>query len=251
MLEILYTLITPLFALVLIVLIRLPIPNLRQITNLFRPQARVSQSIGTRVTRIMDLITTDQATQDLKIIEFERDNYREQTQSPLFQIPGEIRDRIYSYVLAEFEDTSTIFDNDSCYRRPEYAAPRRSDTALLRTCQRVYQEAFFYPFALAEQILWLAWDSRRPPTVTTVERLQPSLALIQKLHGETELNSIRVFAQLCKLESGHELSSILDMPHFFPRSMTITIRHTGKHNPQAILPMELMRQSRYMVLGIR
>ena len=239
------------FAFILATLIRLLILNLRQITNLFRRQSRVSESIATRVTSIMDLVTADRTTQDLNIIEFNRDNYCEQTQSPLFQIPGEIRDRIYSYALSEFEDTSTIFDSNSCYRRPEYAAPRRSDTALLRTCQRAYQEAFFYPFALAEQILWLAWQARRPPTVTTVERLKPSLALIQKLHGETELNSVRIFAQLCELESGSQLKTILNMPHLFPRSMTITIRHTGKQNPQATHAMELTRISRYLVVGIR
>lgn len=172
---------------------------------------------------------TDRTIQDLNVIEFNRDNFCEQSESPLFSVlPGEIRDRIFAYTLAEFEDTSTTFDSNTCYRRPEYAAPRRSDTALLQTCQRVYHEAFFYPFALAEQILWLAWDSRRPSSVTTVDRLRPSLALMQKLHGDTELDSVRVFAQLCSLEPGGALSKILNMPHFLPRSMTITIRHTGK-----------------------
>jgi hypothetical protein len=183
---------------------------------------------------------TDRTVKDLNVIEFNRDSFCEQSDSPLFSVlPGEIRDRIFAYTLAEFEDTLTAFDSDTCYRRPEYAAPRRSDTALLQTCQRVYHEAFFYPFALAEQILWLAWDSRRPSTVTTPEQLQPSLALMQKLHGDTELDSVRVFAQLCRLESGGALSEILDMPHFLPRSMTVTIRHTGKLSLPTLLKLTI------------
>lgn len=194
---------------------------------------------------------TDRMIQDLNVIEFNRDDFCEQSQSPLFSVlPGEIRDKIFAYSLAEFDDTSTAFDSNTCYRRPEYAAPRRSDTALLQTCQRVYHEAFFYPFSLAEQILWLAWQGRRPSTVTTVKRLQPSLALMQKLHGDTEIDSVRVFAQLCSLESGGELSRILDMPHFLPRSMTITIRHTGKF-PFSSLDYQLTSLCRHLVMGIR
>ena len=172
----------------------------------------------------------ERAAQDLNIIDFNRDNFCDQAQSTLFSVlPGEIRDRIFAFALAEFEDKSVTYDSNTCYRRPEYGAPRRSDTALLRTCQRVYEEAFFYPFALAEQILWLTSASRRPRTVTTIQRLKPSLALMHKLHGDTEMQSVRVFAQLYALEGGSQLSEILNLPHFSPRTMTVTIRHTGKH----------------------
>lgn len=236
MLENLAILSAPLLALILVTLFRLVKLNIHRSRGLFHQPVPVLRFIVTTCTSVMARYglrrrnpATDRTAQDLNIIEFNRSNFCEQVQSPLFSVfPGEIRDRIFAYTLAEFEDTSAAFDNNSCYRRPEYAAPRRSDTALLRTCQRVYQEAFFYPFTLAEQILWLAWNSRRPSTVTTVERLQPSLVLMQKLHGDTELDSVRVFAQLCHLESGGALSNILEMSHFLPRSMTITIRHTGK-----------------------
>jgi hypothetical protein len=173
--------------------------------------------------------TSSEANQDLKVIQFDRSKFCNQSQSPLFSLlPGEIRDRIFAYALADFEDTSVVYDSDTCYRRPDYAAPRRSDTALLRTCQLVYQEAFFYPFTLAEQTLFLTWPSRRPMEVTTVERLKLSLELIHKLHGEIELKGVCVFAQLCNLEEGSRFREILDTPHFLPRTMTITIRHTGK-----------------------
>jgi hypothetical protein len=178
---------------------------------------------------ITRMSTSSETTQDLKIIDFDRSKFCNQSQSPLFSVlPGEIRDRIFAYALADFEDTSVAYDSNTCYRRPDYAAPRRSETALLRTCQLVYQEAFFYPFALAEQTLFLTWPGRRPKKTTTVQTLKLSLALIQKLHGDIELERVRVFAQLFNLEGGSRLREILDTPHFLPRTMTITIRHTGK-----------------------
>lgn len=183
----------------------------------------------TKSLHIAAMPPSTDAAQDLKVIEFDRSNFCDQSQSPLFSVlPGEIRDRIFAFALAEFEDTSVAYENNSCYRRPDYASPRRSDTALLRTCQLVYREAFFYPYTLAELTLFLTWPERRPRKVTTVERLKPALALIHKLHGNTELESLRVFAQLASLEDGRQLGEILEMPWFLPRTMTITIRHTGK-----------------------
>jgi hypothetical protein len=194
---------------------------------------------------------TESAAQDLKVIDFDRDNFCEQSQSPLFSVlPGEIRDRIFAYALAEFEDDSVAFGNNTCYRRPEYAAPRRSDTALLRTCQRIYQESFFYPFALAEQTFFLAWPSRRPERITTIEKIRPSLALINKLHGETELDSVRVYAQLCSLEPGRTLGEILSIPHFLPRTITITIRHTGNLFSRSLTSKNLTFISRYLGVGV-
>jgi hypothetical protein len=209
---------TLLLAALVAITVRLLTPTMRRIATRLGPR---------RIPVMPKLIQPDQ---DLKVIEFNGDNFCEQYQSPLFSVlPGEIRDRIFAYTLAEFEDSAEAFENNTCYRRPEYAAPRHSDTALLRTCQRIYQEAFFYPFALAEQILWLTAADRRPRNVTTIERLKPSLALIHKLHNETELESVRIFAQLYALESGTALSGILAMPHFRPKTFTITLRHTGTY----------------------
>ena len=163
----------------------------------------------------------------IKFIEFSPQNYCLQSQSPLFTtIPAEVREHIFYYALADYEDTANLYDQETCYRRPEYLAPRRSDTALLRTCQRVYQEAWFRPWTSTEHTLWLTADDRCPQRVTTPEKLQSSLNLLYKHHGDTDIDHVRIFPQLYMLENGHKLGQILMLEHFHPRCMTITIRHT-------------------------
>ncbi len=160
----------------------------------------------------------------IKFIHFSPGSCHHQLQCPLFSvIPAEIRDRIFSYTLAEYEDESNPYDHETCYRRPDYLAPRHSDTALLRTCQRVYIEAWFRPWTSAEHTLWLTWAVRCPRRVTTVAKIQSSLTLLYGFHGDIQLDHVRVFAQLCNLD---QLSCILDLQNFHPRCMTIAFRHT-------------------------
>ena len=163
----------------------------------------------------------------INFIQFSPNNYCFQSQSPLFStLPAEVRDRIFYYALADYEDTTHLYDQETCYRRPDYLAPRRSDTALLRTCQRVYQEAWFRPWTSAEHTLWLTAGDRCPQRVTTIEKLQSSLNLLYEHHGDTEVDHVRIFSQLYMLENGHTLGQILALQHFHPRCMTVTIRHT-------------------------
>lgn len=44
-------------------------------------------------------------------------------------------------------------------------------------------------------------------------------------HGQVNINEIQVFPQLYELESCASLDDILSLPHFYPLSFTITIRH--------------------------
>ncbi|KAF1986734.1 hypothetical protein K402DRAFT_302140, partial [Aulographum hederae CBS 113979] len=150
----------------------------------------------------------------------------EQDQSPLFSvIPAEVRNEIFAYALVDFEDTSKQYETGTYYTRPNYTAPRKSETALLRTCQRIYREAWFRPWTSAEHAFYLTADERRPAKVTAVESMQPTLDLIHSVHGKVEIDSVRVFPQMYALEPGHRLSSILDMNNFHPRIITITVRH--------------------------
>jgi hypothetical protein len=57
--------------------------------------------------------------------------------------PGEVRDKICTFVLNchESNNPAKLWDNDSSYVRPGYSAPQVADTALLRTCQRIYTES--------------------------------------------------------------------------------------------------------------
>lgn len=72
---------------------------------------------------------------------------------------------------------------------------------------------------------------------TDYKQIQPALQLINALHGRTEVNHIRVFPQLYRLEPGHDLQAINDLPHFYPRRFTITIRHTDWWNWETDAPL--------------
>lgn len=172
----------------------------------------------------------DHNTQDhgvLNFIELDAAKCLPQTQSVLFSlVPGEIRDQIFRYALSDYEDESDLYAEDTCYRRPGYFAPRRNDTALLRTCQKVYREAWFLPWTTREHTLFLTSAVRCPVKTTSAAEIQPVLNLIHAVHGKTEIDHIRIFPQLYRLEPGTALQSINDWHHFYPRRFTITLRHT-------------------------
>lgn len=150
-----------------------------------------------------------------------------QADSPLFDLPGEIRDKIFTFTLNCYDNPAKLWDKDTSYVRPDYSAPPVADTALLRTCQRAYTEGWFRPWISAVHTFYLAWAGRRPSDeqVVTLQKLQPTLDKLYASHGQVEISHIRVFAQLFSLEPGREIGPILDMSNFFPRKMTITIRH--------------------------
>ncbi|GFF43116.1 hypothetical protein IFM58399_06837 [Aspergillus lentulus] len=152
----------------------------------------------------------------------------DQNQSPLFSIiPPEIRREIFAYALAAFEDTNNPYSKDTYFTRPGYDAPHRTHMELLRTCKRVYQEAWFMPFTYAEHAFYLTSYDRAPAQAQFSPRaFQQCLDLIYQMHGKVEAGRIRIFAQLFMLEEGRRMKVLLDMTHFYPRSITLTIRYT-------------------------
>ena len=64
----------------------------------------------------------------------------DQSDSILFTLPGEVRDKIFTFTLNCFENLAKQWDKNSSWVRPEYGAPLIADTALLQTCQRIYTE---------------------------------------------------------------------------------------------------------------
>ena len=175
-------------------------------------------------------MSTDEPVQStLKPLHFSHDQCHLQAQSLLFSVlPPELRDRVFAWALAQYEDPTAEFDRNTYYHRPDYSAPRRSDTALLRTCRLIYCEAWFRPWTSKEHTIFLAAPERRPERVETQESLQQSLNTLVSPHDgqPLELSSVRIFPQLYQLESGRELRQYLAMPNFLPREVTMTIRHS-------------------------
>ena len=88
--------------------------------------------------------------------------------SPLFSVlPGEIRDRIFNLTLTSFQsnDTTVQYEDNTCYRRPGYLAPSRTDCALLQTCQLVYNESHHRAWANAQHTFWLTVRDRAPAAI--------------------------------------------------------------------------------------
>lgn len=165
--------------------------------------------------------------------------------SPLFSIlPGEVRDLVYEHALADFEDLSRPYDFETCYRRPEYLGPRKTDTSLLRTCQAVYKEAWYMSWTSARHTFFLTAEDRRPKKTTSVEQMARICRIVERLHPNVpvrrkEVANIQIFPQLYLLEPGGNLSRILSIKHFMPRSITITLRHTDIWSWESDAPIHI------------
>lgn len=154
-----------------------------------------------------------------------------QEKSPLFSLlPPEIRSKIFTLTLSDYEDTDSPYQTDTCYSRPSYFAPRKTSTELLRTCRAIYRETWFLPFILREQTHWLSAQDRAPPnysvwyTIAKLKDLLPEIAR-QLNQDKVEIESLHVFAQMYRIEQGG-LAQLVHTSDIHPRRMTLTIRHT-------------------------
>ena len=77
-----------------------------------------------------------------------------QRSSRLLSLPTELRLLIYEFVFHQYEDEARQYKGSAPYRRPGYAAPRKTDTTLLLTCRRVWLEANHLPLQLSIQAFW-------------------------------------------------------------------------------------------------
>jgi hypothetical protein len=152
-----------------------------------------------------------------------------QTASPLWSVvPPEIRSNIFAHALADYPDPSpdVHWGENTCYTRPSYFAPRRTDTALLRACRAAYAEGWHLPALLREQVCWLTAPDRRPSGHDWWRPLQTLKQVAEAQGAEAaEVARLRVFAQMVRLE-GRALSFLFDTPFLAPRQLTLTIRHT-------------------------
>lgn len=84
-----------------------------------------------------------------------------QSNCPLFEIPAEIRNDIFSYVVTEQDGATAIRQTDYWYR-PDYTHYRYIETALLRTCRRIWLETHALPRQHITRRIWSGSNDRRP-----------------------------------------------------------------------------------------
>lgn len=157
-----------------------------------------------------------------------------QDQSPLFSVlPPEVRSHICTLALTDYPDPNPDrqYSPETCYMRPSYFAPRKTDTALLRTCKALYRECWHMPFTLKEQVHWVTSPDRAPPEYQSHHlesgELGKRLERIVQVQGEgcSIINHLRVFAQMWAIEGG-DFEFLLSTPRLQPRVITLTVRHT-------------------------
>ncbi|KAL2812201.1 hypothetical protein BJX63DRAFT_397220 [Aspergillus granulosus] len=187
-------------------------------------------------------------------------SYSSQSQSPLFTtLPPELRHQIFTYALTSTEDTDPqrAYSKETYWTRPGYSAPRKTHTALLRTCKLAYAEGWFMPFAFAEHVFYLTGHDRAPGRLKPAE-FEEFLNVIHAVHSEREravgrkgiaTGPIRIFAQLYILEPGNALQELFDIANFAPKQITLTIRYTDfwywERNERLYINAKWVNQARF------
>lgn len=167
-----------------------------------------------------------------------------QLSSPLMtKLPPEVRNEIFKLALTEYvdPDATVQYSVRTCFTRPTYSAPRRTDTELLRTCRAIYNECWLMPHMLKEETHYMAWQDRAPPEYNRdrkraqlMHRLDNIARNLRRLgqrpEERMEMDSLRIFAQLCEIEGGGWLRDIVGVKYFWFRRLTVTLRHSDWWN---------------------
>lgn len=128
-----------------------------------------------------------------------------QNHSPLFStLPGEIRQRIYTFVLSSFDDLSKPFNPQHHHYRPGYRYGQKYDLRLLQTCKRVWHEARLLPISLNEIVFYLY----RGPSSTPPGYFQHDWRMRYRILNQDQqdaVHTVHFFARQCYLESTQKL----------------------------------------------
>ncbi|KAK5131644.1 hypothetical protein LTR08_000771 [Meristemomyces frigidus] len=77
-----------------------------------------------------------------------------QTESPIYQLPKELRDIIFALATAPYDDPQQLYKKTDSHYRPGHTARHKTDTSLLLTCRRTWLETNALPMLQAKHTLW-------------------------------------------------------------------------------------------------
>ena len=160
--------------------------------------------------------------------------FKMQEDSLLFNlVPGEIRDRIFQYAVTEHAIRKEEFQKNTHYYRPGFRfADQEIDTALLRTCRRIYQETRHLPSRNHVQV---EWCFRAPPNTRSRFSVFDTNSPNMK-----DLRSLHLFTQQFWLESwGNQSTRTIakKMPNL--QYLKITLRHGDWWSWEDSAPLKL------------
>ncbi|KAI2615520.1 hypothetical protein GGR54DRAFT_650284 [Hypoxylon sp. NC1633] len=127
-----------------------------------------------------------------------------QLSSPLFaELPREIRDLIWRFALACYEDEDQLYDVNHRFARPGQAAPLRIDLGLLLTCRAAYVECFLTPFQVNPMVVFDGDEKDIPPHGPLMRSAsEPFLCDKLKPWQLANISSVEVALGQCMLEGG-------------------------------------------------
>ncbi|KAL8964431.1 MAG: hypothetical protein Q9183_004452 [Haloplaca sp. 2 TL-2023] len=147
----------------------------------------------------------------------------DQSASPLFQIPPEIRNTIFTLSLTAYEDTTKRYRRDAYYCRPGYTCAHKIDTNLLLTCRLVYSETARLPARINEHV---SWYHRAPPGIWMNEVRSDDFpgALVRR----RDLRAVHIFVQQYWLENEQRGFGIFPRLWNYarPTHLVVTLRHS-------------------------
>ena len=149
-----------------------------------------------------------------------------QLESPLFALlPREIRDLVWEFATASYEDVRYEYGRNEYYYRPGHTARLRTDTALLLTCRRIWLEANAFPMLQAEHCFWYY---RAAPDGRNSEWMGNLTDDNRKNFGELHLFAQMFAIERLTCEAGllrkFFLQTVPEHGDFQPRVLHVTIR---------------------------
>ncbi|KAI4180343.1 MAG: hypothetical protein L6R41_007289 [Letrouitia leprolyta] len=145
-----------------------------------------------------------------------------QSQSPLFYlVPPEVRNQIFQLALTAYEDPTRKYRPNAYHYRPDFTCARRIDTALLRTCRRIYWETFRIPASINEHT---SWFGRAPPDLK--KNHLPVEVSLGSTFRRQHLRTVHIFVQQISLEGAAFAGFTGLWEYACPTTLIITLRHS-------------------------
>ncbi len=152
----------------------------------------------------------------------------EQSECVLYsKLPPEIRLRIFELATASTDDTTKPYMFDRVYYRPGYHYHQKTDTALLLTCKRIFEETRFMPVAQREHVFWL-FGGPYQMMRTKINGMAGFDAWTASLNeGQRRaVNHVHLFAQQYYLEIIGQHTRLVPLAGITTKQLTLTLRHS-------------------------
>ena len=161
-----------------------------------------------------------------------------QDQSQLFAtLPGEIRNRIFSYAVTQKPMGDVPFHEDEYFYRPWFRyAQRRLDMALLCTCRRAYKETKHLPARQRKLVAWF-YNALHFGNIARFGNPMPNLRgrtpryidhrpYDSQSDAQSSASTLHLFTQQVWLEGWHLHATALSLQVPNLRKLVITLKHS-------------------------